>query len=191
MSASGPSMHLKIPRERVGVLIGVDGEVKRAIERKLHVKLHIDGDSGDVEIVLKSTDDPSLIFKARDVVLAIGRGFSPQRAFRLMEEEDAVLRVIDLRDIFGRSQSNIVRVKGRVIGRDGKTRRLIEEVTGAYVSVYGHTISIIGDIEQAQLAEEAVRMLIKGAMHSTVYRHLFRRKRQLKREERLKLWEPM
>jgi len=183
-------MHIKIPQERIGVLIGVDGEVKRAIERKLQVELHVDGDTGDVEIVLASLEDPSNIFRARDVVTAIGRGFSPQRAFRLMEDEDTVLRIIDLREIFGRSQSNIVRVKGRVIGRNGKTRRLIEEVTGAYVSVYGHTIGILGRPEQVQLAEEAVQMLIKGAMHSTVYRHLFKRKRELKREEQFKLWEP-
>ena len=188
---AAPSLHLKIPKERVGVLVGTHGQVKRAIERQLRVKLNIDSESGDVEIILRDMKDPSLIFRAQDVVLAIGRGFSPQRAFKLMEDEDTMLRIIDLREIFGRSQSNIVRVKGRIIGRQGKTRRLIEEVTGAYLSVYGHTIAIIGRPEQAQLAEEAVRMLIKGAMHSTVYRYLFRRRRQLKREEQFKLWEPL
>ena len=184
------SMHVRIPMERVGVLIGPNGSVKHEIERSLGVRLSINSKTGDVEIELEENNpDPSAILRARDVVLAIGRGFSPERAFRLLREEDAMLRIIDLREIFGRSKSDIVRVKGRIIGREGKTRRIIEELTGCYVSVYGHTVAIIGDMEQVQIAEEAIQMLIEGRMHSTVYRFLHRKKREMKRRRALELWE--
>lgn len=187
---SRATMNVKIPIERIGVLIGVNGNVKKKIEETLNVKLKIDSESGDVQIILNpNTEDPSSIFRARDVVLAIGRGFSPERAFRLLENEEVMLRIIDLKDIFGRSPSNFKRVKGRVIGKEGKTRRLIEELTGAQVSVYGKTISIIGTPEEVEVAEEAIKMLIKGAMHKTVYRYLFRRKRELKRRMAFELWE--
>ena len=184
------SLHVRIPMERVGVLIGPNGFVKKEIEQALGVRLAIDSRTGDVEITLEEGNpDPSNLLRARDVVLAIGRGFSPERAFRLLREEDAILRIIDLREIFGRSKSDIIRVKGRIIGREGKTRRIIEELTGAYVSVYGHTVAIIGGIEQAQIAEEAIQMLIDGRMHSTVYRFLHRKKREMKRRRALELWE--
>ena len=162
---SRATMNVKIAIERIGVLIGVNGNVKKKIEETLNVKLKIDSESGDVQIILNpNTEDPSSIFRARDVVLAIGRGFSPERAFRLLENEEVMLRIIDLKDIFGRSPSNFKRVKGRVIGKEGKTRRLIEELTGAQVSVYGKTISIIGTPEEVEVAEEAIKMLIKGCL---------------------------
>src|SRR3970040_2371777 len=88
---------VKIPKERVGVLIGPDGRVKENIEEKLKVKLEIDGEEGDVTIILdEKSPDPSLFFRAKDVVTAIGRGFSPEHAFRLIRDEDAVFDVIDL-----------------------------------------------------------------------------------------------
>jgi len=184
-----PQLFVKIPKERIGVLIGPDGKTKREIEENLNVKLEVDSETGDVTINLnEDSTDPSQLFKARDIVLAIGRGFSPQRAFRLLHDEDMMLTIIDLREIFGRSKSDIRRVKGRIIGKEGKTRRIIEECTEAYISVYGHTVSIIGGVEQSEIAREAISMLIKGNQHATVYRFLQRKRHELKRRK-LELWE--
>ncbi|MGB9756222.1 MAG: KH domain-containing protein [Candidatus Bathyarchaeales archaeon] len=184
-----PSTFLKIPKERVGALIGPEGKTKKSIEEKLSVELQINSETGDVTLMLsENANDPSLLFKAKDVVTAIGRGFSPEHAFRLIHDEEAILDVIDLRTIFGRSESDIKRIKGRIIGMDGKTRKIIEELTDTNICVYGHTVSIIGNIEQAQAAREAIQMLINGSQHSTVYRFLHRKRRELKRAM-LELWE--
>jgi ribosomal RNA assembly protein len=184
-----PNAFVRIPKERVGVLIGPDGVNKRHIEEKLSVELSIDSEAGDVNITLKSTaEDPSQLFRARDVITAIGRGFSPEHAFRLIRDEDTVLDVIDLRTVFGKSESDLKRVKGRIIGMNGKTRRIVEELTDANVAVYGHTVSLIGNIDQIDVAREAIQMLVKGSMHSTVYRFLHRKRRELKKKQ-LELWE--
>jgi len=186
---SKPSAFVRIPRERVGVLVGVDGKVKRQIEEKLDVKLEVESDAGGVTAVLNDeATDPSLLFKAKDVITAIGRGFAPEYALRLIREEDAIFDLVDLRDTFGRSESDIKRVKGRIIGMNGKTRRLIEELTNADVVVYGHTVGIIGTFEQATVARNAVQMLIDGSQHHTVYRFLQRKRRELKKQM-LELWE--
>jgi ribosomal RNA assembly protein len=180
---------LKIPKERVGVLIGPEGKTKKHAEEKLKVELQIDSEAGDVIITMaQNADDPSTLFKAKDLVTAIGRGFSPEHAFRLVRDEEAVLDVIDLRSAFGKSEADIKRVQGRIIGMEGKTRRIIEELTDTNVSVYGHTVSIIGTVEQVQIAREAIEMLIKGSMHGTVYRFLHRKRRELKKKK-LELWE--
>jgi ribosomal RNA assembly protein len=180
---------LKIPKERVGALIGPEGKTKKSIEEKLSVELQIDSETGDVTLVLSDkAEDPSLLFTAKEVVTAIGRGFSPEHALRLVRDEEAMLDVIDLRTIFGRSESDIRRVKGRIIGENGKTRSTMEELTDTNVSVYGHTISIIGNVEQVQVAREAIQMLIEGSLHSTVYRFLHRKRRELKKRK-LELWE--
>jgi len=183
------STFIRIPKERVGVLIGPDGRTKKSIEEKLSVELQIDGETGDVNILMKeNAADPSMLFKAKDVVTALGRGFSPEHAFRLIRDEEAVLDMLDLRAIFGKSEADIKRVKGRIIGMNGKTRTIIEELTDAHVAVYGHTVAIIGTMEQVQVAREAIEMLIKGSMHGTVYRFLHRKRRELKKK-RLELWE--
>lgn len=184
-----PSTYLKIPAERVGVLIGPDGTTKKNIETKLSVELQIESETGGVTITLtEGATDPSVLFKAKDVVTALGRGFSPEHAFRLIRDEEAILDVIDLRVTFGRSESDIKRVKGRIIGMNGKTRQIIEELTDANVAVYGHTVGIIGNFDQAEAAREAIQMLVRGSLHSTVYRFLHRKRRELKKKM-LELWE--
>jgi ribosomal RNA assembly protein len=184
-----PSMFVRIPKERVGVLVGPDGKVKQRIEEKFMVELQIESESGGVTIVLsQKANDPSLLFKAKDTVTAIGKGFSPEHAFRLLRNEDDIFDFIDLRAIFGRSESDIKRVKGRVIGANGKTRKLIEELTDASVVVYGHTIGFIGTFEQVDVARNAVQMLIDGSQHHTVYKYLQRKRSEFKKQM-LELWE--
>jgi ribosomal RNA assembly protein len=184
----GPDMFVKIPKERVGILIGPEGKTKQYIEEKLQVKLDIDKE-GSVKIVLsEKCTDPSLLLKAKDLVTAIGRGFPPETAFRLVRNEDDIFDMIDLRVIFGRSEADIKRIKGRIIGTEGKTRKLIEELTEADVVIYGHTIGIIGSFTEADAARNAVQMIIDGCEHHTVYTYLQKKRTELKKEK-LKLWE--
>ncbi len=179
----------KIPKDRIGALIGPEGKVKQVLEKRLKVELTIDSETGDVAIKLApETDDPSLLFRAKEVVTAIGRGFAPERAFRLIDDEELLFEVIDLREMFGTAQSELQRVKGRLIGQEGKTRRIIEELTEADVSIHGHTVAIIADMDQMEVAREAIKMILRGSMHSTVYRYLHRKRRELKKKK-LELWE--
>jgi ribosomal RNA assembly protein len=186
----GSKTYIKIPRDRIGALVGPDGSVKSVIERKLSVELDVDSESGTVQITLPATaEDPTVLFRAKEVVTAIGRGFAPEPAFRLLDDEEIMFAVIDLREIVGRSASDLKRLKGRVIGKEGKTRKIIEELSEANISVYGHTISIIGYPDQFSIAREAVNMLIGGSLHGTVYRYLHKKRRDLKKQK-LQLWEP-
>lgn len=182
------SQTIKIPLERVGALVGREGAVKSEIERQSGVVLQIDGGSGDVQMsygeeALKDGDP----FKAEQVVTAIGRGFSPQRAFRLFEA-DKILSTIDLRKYAGKSDNSLARIKARLIGSDGKARRLIEQLSGTAISIYGHTVSIIGESDKSKVAEEALVKLASGGTHKAAYQMLqkYRSKQKL---ERLQLWE--
>jgi len=182
-------MFVKVPKDRIGALVGPEGRVKERLQKQLGTEIVIDSDSGDVTLTLSpNMEDPSMLFRAKEVVTAIGRGFAPERAFRLVQDENALLAVIDLRELFGRSPNDIERIKGRVIGQEGKTRRIIEELTDADVSVYGHTVSIIAGAEEMDIAREAIRMLLEGRQHSTVYRFLHGKRRELKKK-RLQIWE--
>jgi ribosomal RNA assembly protein len=180
---------VKIPKDRIGVLIGPNASTKKLIERKLDVHLEIDSEGGNVNINLApEAEDPSSIFRAKEVVLAIGRGFSPEKARRLLEDEETMLTIIDLRMYVGKSESEIKRLSGRIIGKEGRTRKIIEELTETSVSVYGHTIGIIGSIDETGIARQAIEMFIRGRLHSSVYKFLHAKRRELKKKK-MTLWK--
>jgi ribosomal RNA assembly protein len=179
---------IKIPADRIGVIIGKNGKIKNEIEEKCNVEIEIDSENGDAII---SATQMQLIemqpFKAVEIISAIAKGFSPERAYRLLGDE-LIFQMIDLKDYAGKSSNAMDRIKGRIIGQNGKSRKTIEELTGAYISVYGHTVGLIGIFEEIKLASGAIIMLSKGSSHKAVYSMLqgARRKSKL---ERMQLWE--
>jgi ribosomal RNA assembly protein len=180
---------IKVSKDRIGAIVGRKGSVKSEIEAKCNVRLDIDGESGDVSIGFKNKDasfDVG-IFKATEIVTAISKGFSPQRAYNLLNE-DNVLQFIDLREYSGKSTNSLDRIKSRIIGQSGKTRRNIEDFTGIYLSVYGHFVGFIGNYEETILAIDAVTMLCKGSSHKSVY-HMLEEYRRKKKQEKMDLWE--
>ena len=80
------------------------------------------------------------------------------------------------------------RIKGRIIGEEGKSRKNIEDLTGAFISVYGHTVGLIGTFKEIKLATDAVTMLSKGRSHKNVYKMLEEARRKDKLD-RMRLWE--
>ncbi|AEA47603.1 KH domain-containing protein [Archaeoglobus veneficus] len=167
-------IELRIPDDRIGVLIGKEGEIKKRIEEKTGCRIKINSKTG---IVTVEGEDAIGFLKAKDVINAIAHGFSPEVAMKLLEEFN-VLEIIDLTDYV--PDSALQRVKGRVIGKEGKVRKNIEDMLNVNVSVYGKTVAIIGDPEAANAAREAILMLVEGAQHSTVQRFLEKKRRDLK-----------
>jgi ribosomal RNA assembly protein len=179
---------VKIPDDRIGVIIGKNGKVKTEIQDKCGVEIDVDSENGNA--IISSTSKPIAEmepFKAVEIVSAIAKGFSPERAYRLLGEEE-VLQLVDLRDYAGKSANSLSRIKGRIIGEAGKSRKTIEDISGAFISVYGHTVGLIGTFEEIKLATEAVTMLSKGRSHASVYNMLQEAKRKSKLD-RMRLWE--
>src|SRR3989344_1112583 len=112
------SYNLKIPLDRVGVLIGPHGAVKKQIEQATHTLLAIDSKEGDIEI----TSDSGLhLYETREIVRAIGRGFNPDVALQLLKQ-DYALELVQVSD-FAKNKNAFKRLKGRVIGSEGKAKR--------------------------------------------------------------------
>lgn len=164
---------LKIPQERVAVLVGTNGENKKEIEKLTKSKLEVSPE-GDVLI---TGSDGVLLYTTKEIVKAVARGFNPKTALLLLKQ-DYALEMIDLKDVAGKSKNTMQRLKGRVIGKGGKSREEIERLTDCHLSVYGKTIGIIGEVAQAALARQAVAMLLQGSMHKTVYSFLEKKKKE-------------
>jgi ribosomal RNA assembly protein len=181
---------VRVPRDRIGVIIGKNGKVKGEIQDKCNVLIEIDSKTGDAIISSKSEPMSTRMepFKAVEVITAISKGFSPRRAYRLIDGEEDTFQLIDLRDYAGKSSNSMERIKGRIIGEEGKSRRTIEDLTGAYISIYGHSVGLIGKSDQIKIASDAVTMLSKGKSHKTVYTMLQEARRKAKMD-RMRLWE--
>ncbi|MEM4590115.1 MAG: KH domain-containing protein [Candidatus Micrarchaeia archaeon] len=160
---------VKIPSERIKVLMSN----AKLIEDKGEVEISVSNEEG---ILIKSKD-PIAEWKAINVVKAVGRGFNPMIAINLFSD-DYVLHIINLKDIFDKEKQRI-RVRARLIGTKGKTRATIEEISGAFVCIYGNTISFIGKPEEVAMAVEAANMIINGVSHSAVYMFLQKERKRL------------
>jgi len=183
---------MKIGKNRIAVLIGRNGEIKKEIEQKLGVKINLDSKSGNCE-VLSSPEDPNYmplnIFTAQKIVNAINRGFNPVKAMKLLED-NYDLEIFNLMQIVGKSDKHIKRVKGRIIGRNGEMRKAIERYAESFISVYGKTASIIADYENLQIARKAVSMLINGTPHHVVLKFLENKYNEKKKERFKQMYKP-
>ena len=169
---------VKIPSERVSALIGKQGATASMLQKKCKVTITATPD-GAVEIEGEPVDE----FFSKDVVKAIGRGFEPSVALKLLQD-NYVFKIIDIKD-FASSREAISRIKSRVIGTEGKTKRIIETDADCDLCIYGYTVSVIATLETIDLAVNAVLKIVEGSNHSTVYAYLERSRARMK-EERVK-----
>jgi len=163
--------YIKVPKDRIGALVGKGGQTKAMLQKRCKVKLDI-GKDGGVSI-LSPEEDGLKEWKALDIVKAVGRGFNPKYAMVLLKE-DRVLSIINLYDLLNHKESDMRRIKARIIGEEGKARKTLERLTNTKISVYGKTVSIIGSEEGVRATEKAIQMIIDGARHAAVYRFLER-----------------
>jgi len=164
---------LRVPKDRVAVIIGKQGDVKSRIEKETKTDLDVNSEDGEVKIHGK---DAVMLYLAREIIRAIARGFNPDIALQLLKH-DFGFELISITD-YARNQNDYGRLRGRVIGEGGKSRRTIEELTGTFLSVYGKSVGIIGPVEYMTDARRAIISLLQGSTHASVYRWLEKKRRE-------------
>ncbi|MGC8567801.1 MAG: KH domain-containing protein [Candidatus Micrarchaeia archaeon] len=159
-----------IPEERAKLLN--KSKLLEKIEESIECKIEINDN------VIKISGNAYQEFLAKNVITAFGRGFSEEESLNLLDD-NYYLSIIDLKLAFD-SEKRIKQVKARVIGTNGKTKKYIENVSKTSISVYGNTIGIIGEYEDVQNAETAVKALINGDSHKLAYIKMEREKQKSK-----------
>jgi len=155
---------VRIPEERIKVLRR-NKKFLEELERLADCKIRI---NEEVEI---ECEDALKALRVKDVIKAFGRGFEFGDCLKLLDEEYC-LEIINVKDFSGKSRNRMKELKGRVIGSEGKAKKMIEKYTNTKISIYGKTISIIGKWNEVFNAKKAIEMLLSGSMHSSVYRFL-------------------
>ncbi len=158
---------VRIPHDRIGILVGPKGETKRRLERAFGVKIRVDSSTGDVTI---RGEDGYAVWKATKAVKGIARGMNIDTVLEL-EEDDKDLEVINLGHLLPNDRA-IVRYKARIIGTHGAVKKTIEQKTGTKIVVHGKTVTILGKPENIYNAKRAIEMILEGAQINTVYKYL-------------------
>ena len=165
---------VKIPKERIAVLIGEKGRTKRQVEKETQTKLNIDSKEGTVTI---DGEDSYKVYLTVHIIKAIARGFNPDRALNLLNEGYG-FEIIVITDVVGKSKNTVQRQKARLIGTKGKARTTLETLTDTEIVVYGKTVCIIGETLNVILAKQAIERLLQGAKHGNVYVWIEKQKEQ-------------
>lgn len=164
---------VRIPEERVAVLIGEGGETKERIEETIDCDIEVQDNLVRIE------GDPIDEMDGFSIAKAVGRGFNPEKAMRIAER-NKMLHIINISD-FASTENSRDRLKGRVIGRDGETRRHLEKDGNVDIAVFGKTVGIIGHAQNIEVISEVIKQLLNGRSHSSAYNYLEKNQNKIKR----------
>lgn len=172
----------RVPKDRIAVLIGAKGATAKSLHQAAGCKeFNIDSDTGDVEVLWgePGTYDPVKAMKLPDVIKAIARGMAPKAAVRLLQD-DHFFELVDLRDYVGKRANQQRRIRARIIGSEGKIRKLIEGLTNTEITIYKSTVVLVGHEEGLAAARTGIEMIAGGAEHGTVLNFLEKDRRRSK-----------
>lgn len=168
--------NITIPKRRIGAVIGKEGASKKKLEKELNCKINVDKE-GAVAI---SSAESFNVYVGSQIIKAIGRGFSIETAL-MLKDDNFGFDSIDIEE-WAHSRKDIVRLKSRIIGREGEAKKRIMAATECELVISGDTVSIIGGLEGMAIARQAIEKLLNGAEHATVFKFLDDRVREIKKK---------
>lgn len=150
-------------------------KIKKAIpviESKVKVKISLNGNT--IQIRGSELNE----FLVEKVLTAVNFGFDVEDALLLINE-DFVLEFINIKEHTPRK--NLADIRARLIGKSGKAKRTIEELTGGVVVISSNMVGLIVDNEHLSSAVQGVISLIQGSKHGNVFSYLEKQNANLRR----------
>ncbi|NCC70667.1 RNA-processing protein, partial [bacterium] len=153
------------------VFIGREGSQKDIFQKEFNCKINVNSENGEVLVEeIEGYND----FLLSNIINAINYGHSPENSL-LLVNESYVFDIIDVKNLV-KNHDRLKIVMGRIIGKNGSTRKAIEQITKCHVAVKDTYVSVIGPFENTLLVHEALNMLISGASHKSFYSYLEKNK---------------
>jgi ribosomal RNA assembly protein len=140
---------------------------KKKLEEKLGVKIINRGKEFFIEG--KAEDE----YLTEKILEALNFGF-PFLVALLIKEENYEFEILNIKDYTNRKDFKIIR--GRLIGKQGKSFKTISSLTNCYFELKDNRIGIIGRAELIKNAQDAIIGIIQGSKHSNIYKKLEKNK---------------
>jgi ribosomal RNA assembly protein len=140
---------------------------KKRLEKLLEIKITNRGK--EISIQGESEDE----YVAEKVIDALNFGF-PFSTAMLIKKEDFIFEIINIKNHTKRY--DLERIRARIIGKNGKTLKTLNQLTNCYFELKDNYVGIIAHPEDLKNGQEAVISIIKGAKQSNVYGFLKKNK---------------
>jgi len=150
-------------------------ELKRAkekLEKELNIKIKIIGKKAVIEG--SALDE----YEAEQIIEAINFGFSAEKAVLLKNPNNAFRKI----HIKKHTKRPLKTVKSRLIGKHGKTKSTLEQLSDTYIIITDTEVGIIGPAEAIETATIAIINIIKGSKQTNTYKYLERVNRAKKKD---------
>jgi ribosomal RNA assembly protein len=150
-------------------------KLRKKIEQELNIKIKVEKKT----IIIESKkEDSYLEYISSKIIEAASLGFEIDVAFQLKDVNFSFIK-IDIKDIVRESRVN--EAISRVIGKQGKTKKLISELGGCDIIVHEHIVGVIASSNTIETAEQALTSLIRGSKPSKIYGFLERNRIRMKK----------
>ena len=151
---------------------------KKTLERELKVKIT---NRGNILFLEGNGEDE---YTATEVIEAINLGFTIEQAL-VLTNEDFILEKINIKDVTQRK--DLERIRGRVIGTRGRTKRTLENLGECTISIHENVVGIIGRAEEIEPTITALTALIRGKKQTKTYSYLERERSKDKKSLNINL----
>ena len=136
---------------------------KARLEKLLKVKITNRGREVFIEGL------PEDEYDAERIIEALNFGF-PFSTTLLIKDEEFLFEILNIKDHTKRKDLRTIRA--RIIGKEGKTLRTLNNITNCHFEILDKEIGIIGDAENIEAGRQAIISLIQGAKQANVYAYL-------------------
>jgi len=142
---------------------------KARIQKELNIKLSNKGHN--IFIDGKAKDE----YLCLEVLEAVNLGFSVDHALEL-KREGMMLQTVHIKGLTKRN--DLERVRGRIIGKGGRTLKTLQKLTQCDLSINDNEIGIIGNAEEIEDAIQSITSLVQGSKQGNVYGRLERQRKK-------------
>ncbi|MDO8563626.1 MAG: hypothetical protein AABW82_04925 [Nanoarchaeota archaeon] len=137
----------------------------KELEEKLKVSITITGKKVTI------SGEPLDEYESMNVLDAIASGFSAKKALLILDE-DNIFRKLHIKDFTRRK--DLKEVRGRIIGKEGKTKHTLENIADCMIAIQENTISVIGTAESIDNITTAIKNIVRGTKQANAYNFLER-----------------